>query len=68
MKLRMTKRSLRIVLAALLGLMLAGFLLTACTETLGSCTHHCPQCEGDCSKSSGHSGQHECSFCGWHWY
>ena len=68
MKLPMTRRSVRIFLAALLGLVLAGLLLTACTGTDGSCTRNCPQCDGECEKASGHSGQHECEFCGWHWY
>lgn len=69
MKPRMTKRSVRILLAALLGLMLAGFVLTACTGTeSGACGRTCPQCEGYCEKTSGHSGQHVCNFCGWHWY
>ncbi|HRT05233.1 MAG TPA: hypothetical protein P5204_06005 [Kiritimatiellia bacterium] len=68
MKPQMTKRSVRIFLAVLLGLVLAGFALTACTGTEGSCTRACPQCEYSCGKASGHSGQHECGFCGWHWY
>ena len=67
MKPPMIKRSVRIFLAALLGLVLASFLLTSCTEE-GACGRTCPQCEGNCEKSSGHSGQHECNFCGWHWY
>ncbi len=67
MKPRMTKHSLRIFPAALLGLVLAGLWLTACTGTEGSCTANCPQCEGDCEKASGHSGRHECEFCGWTW-
>lgn len=69
MKPPMTKRSVRILLAALLGLALAGFLLTACTGTEGSCGRSCAQdCGGSCGKASGHSGMHECDFCGWHWY
>ena len=69
MKPRMNMRSARILLAALLGLVLAGFALTSCTGTEGSCGRSCAQdCGGYCEKSSGHSGQHECNFCHWHWY
>ena len=65
----MTKRSVRIFLAVLLGLATAGILLTACTGTEGSCGRSCAQdCGGSCGKASGHSGMHECDFCGWHWY
>ena len=65
----MTKRSVRIFLAALLGLATAGILLTSCIGSEGSCGRSCAQdCGGSCAKASGHSGQHECDFCGWHWY
>lgn len=67
MKRPMTTRSVRIFLAALLGLVLAGILLTSCTSE-GSCGRTCPHCEGYCEKSSGHSGTHECNFCSWNWY
>lgn len=62
-----TKRSMKIFLAALLGLAFAGILLTSCVGE-GTCSRTCPQCEGNCEKTSGHSSQHECNFCGWHWY
>ena len=67
MKLPLAKRSARIFFVILIGLA-ASFLLTACPATEGSCTHSCPQCGEHCNKTSGHSGQHECGFCGWHWY
>lgn len=69
MKPRMTKRSLRFFLAALLGLVLAGLCLTACDPESGNCGRNCiHDCGGSCDKTSGHSGQHHCDFCGWHWY
>lgn len=68
MKPPLTKRSVRILLLTLMGLA-AGFLLTACPDTEGSCGRSCAQdCGGYCEKASGHSGQHECNFCHWHWY
>lgn len=66
MKPRMTMRSLRMILGVLLGLVCAG-LLTSCVGE-GDCSANCPQCEGDCNKTSGHSDRHECEFCGWTWH
>ena len=67
MSARKHRRSLGAILAVLVPLLLASPLLTSCVDE-GDCDRECPDCSGNCGKSSGHSGQHECYVCGERWY